>query len=84
MNHVENLPFTQHILCIVWQINKQIKWKCVSRTFCDKIAMINKIHNIIPNFFPKSCEFYTIRSVGMSNDCMLFWIDLLLKKFEYF
>ena len=27
--------------------------------------------NIIPNFFPKkSWDFYTIRSVGMSKDCM--------------
>ena len=26
--------------------------------------------NIIPNFFQKSWDFYTIRSVGMGNDCM--------------
>ena len=46
----------------------------------------NKKYNIIPNLFPKSCDFYTIRNVGMSNDCMLsftFYIDLLLKKKEY-
>ena len=29
-------------------------------------------YNIIPKLFPKkSWDFYTIRSVGMSNDCML-------------
>ena len=39
-----------------------------------------------PNFFQKSWDFY-IRSVGMSNNCVLsftFLIDLLLKKYEYF
>ena len=31
-------------------------------------------------------DFYTIRTVGMGNDCMLSftsWIDLLPKKYEY-
>ena len=44
-------------------------------------------YNIIPNFFPKKFGFFTIRSVGMGNDCMLsftFKNDLLLKKYEYF
>ena len=27
--------------------------------------------DIIPNFFKKSLDFYTIRSVGMSIDCVL-------------
>ena len=32
-------------------------------------------YNIIPHFFlQKSWDFYTIRSVGMSNDCMLSFI----------
>ena len=38
------------------------------------------------NFFPKSWDFCTIRSIDMGNDCMLsftFYIDLLLKKYEY-
>ena len=28
-------------------------------------------YNIIPNFSPKSWDFYTVRSVGMDSDCML-------------
>ena len=43
-------------------------------------------YNIIPlNYFQKSWDFYTLRSVGMNNECMLSFvllIDLLLKKYE--
>ena len=46
------------------------------------------MYNIIPQlFFQKSWDFYTIRSVGMGNDCILsftFQTDLLLKEYEYF
>ena len=45
-------------------------------------------YNIIPKLFSKkSWDFHTIRSVDMSNDCMLSFtlsIDVLLKKYEYF
>ena len=45
-------------------------------------------YNIIPELFPKkSWDFYTIRSVGIGNDYILslmFQIDLLLKRYEYF
>ena len=34
--------------------------------------MDNYIYDIIPQFFSKkNWDFYTIRSVGMGNDCML-------------
>ena len=45
-------------------------------------------YNIIPqHFYKNNWDFYTIRRVGMGNDCMLsftFEIDLLLRKYEYF
>ena len=36
---------------------------------CIKGALVKLTSS--PNFFPKSWDFYTIRSVGMGNDCML-------------
>ena len=46
------------------------------------------MYNIIPQlFFKRSWDSYTIRSVGMGNDCIssfTFQTDLLLKEYEYF
>ena len=49
--------------CYKFTASKQVKYM-IFKGALDKF-------NIIPNFFPKkSWDFYTVRSVGMSKDCM--------------
>ena len=46
----------------------------MTSSLCWQIYIVEEAldkYNIIPNFSPKSCDFYTIRGAGMGNDCIL-------------